>query len=349
MNEAIQKFKEMVACTNSIVVALGTTDNITKLLSATILHQTFVELGKESSLDINFVDEKTRRFIEALCGNITQSKQKEHLVIKLDSKSMPISELQYEKVGNSFNIILDGAGSLNPDNIKIEKVFSSVGLLMLIDPQESEVELLCDKTPHKEVIKLSSKERSVAIKAFDIVCALFTTIPTKIATPLLYLISQEEKEFGTSTQKTLEAKQFLLESGANQQIINAAHGEFLGSGFWKLFGRALARSEFEKRLGTVWSFLPLSDFKKTGKDVAAITRVFDELRALRSEARFVALLWEESPKKINALVGGSDTTRLLVVATEMQTQLSSTYFLLHGFETFSEAELKIRSHIQRVL
>ncbi|MEK9175086.1 MAG: hypothetical protein AAB795_00675 [Patescibacteria group bacterium] len=350
MNEAIQKFKEMIGQTSSIVVAVNANNDVNKLLLATILHSAFCELNKKSSLDVgSIIDEKTQRFIRALCGNIDQSAQKERLVIKLDSKSMPVSELQYEKIGDSFNIILESANPLNPNNIKIEKTRAPADLLMLIDPKESDAESFCTNTPHKEVVKLSSKDRDIIIKVSEIIFSLFDTIPNKLASPLLYLITVQEKKPHQNVLEILEIKQRLLLAGANQQKINESREEFLGSAFWKLFGRALARSEFEKRLGTLWSFLPLSDFKKTGQDASMITRVFDELRSLRPEANFTALLWEESAKNICAVVGGNDASQLSLIATQIRSPLSSTYFLLNGFETFSEAELKIRSHIQRVL
>lgn len=349
MNEAIQKFKEMVAKVNSIVVATDTNPDTNKVFSATVLHAAFIGLGKNSLLEIGPIDEKSRRFLDALCGKIVNGTQKEHLVIKLDSKSMPVSELQYEKVGDSFNIILESIGALNPNNIKIERVRAPADLLVLIDPKESEMDSLCAKIPHKDVIKLSSKERSVAIKVSEIVFAFFDTIPDNITTPLLYLITQGEKEAGRYAPKILEIKQLLLKAGADQQLIGVARGEFLGGSFWKLLGRALARSEFEKKLRTVWSFLPFADFQKTGQNTSMIKQIFEELRSVRQEADFIALLWEESPKNISAIVGGKDIERLSIIAKEIGSVLASTYFLLHNFETFSHAELKIRSHIQRAL
>lgn len=347
MNEAIQRFKEMIGRINYIVVAVGDADNLNKLLSATILHLAFAELGKKSFLAIGVVDEKTKRFIEALCGDINQSAQKERLVIRLDSKSIPVSELQYEKVGDFFNIILETDGSLDPSSIKIDRTSAPADLLMLIDPKESELESLCAKIAHKEVIKLNAKDRGIAIKVSEIIFALFDTIPKKLSTPLLCLVAQQEKEPGQNISEIFEIKQKLLKAGADQHKINESRGELLGSAFWKLFGRALSRSEFEKRLGTLWSFLPSVDFQKTGQNASAVIRVFDELRWLRPEANFVALLWEESPKNISAIIGGGDASKLSSLATQMQSLLSSTHFVLKGFETFSQAELKIRSHIQR--
>ena len=181
----------------------------------------------------------------------------------------------------------------------------------------------------------------------------FYNYPNKNCYTSIISISQEEKEFGTSTQKTLEAKQFLLESGANQQIINAAHGEFLGSGFWKLFGRALARSSFEKETATIWSFLPKTDFEKINESEESLSAILEEMRSLRPESNFFALLWESSlisaPKSINALLASNDALKLKMLAEFMHTFPTSSYFFAKGFATFSEAELKIRGFIRKVL
>lgn len=359
MNDAIQKFKELLERVKTVSIDTGSNASLEKNIVAAVLHQSLVRLGKSSTLT-HFEDEKTKRFIEKLVGPIARTVTQEHMVIKLDTKSMPVSELKYEKEGDVFKIILQSNQTLDPRNLIVENEKTPVDLLMLIDPPEQEVEKSVQQTPHKEVIKVSSKERALALKIVEIVSFLFVAIPKDLSGALWYLLDHHEKETLDSSSFLIETKQKLIAAGADQKHIKEAESEFLGPSFWKLLGRALARSEFEKKIETVWSFLPHADFQKTGAPTSLALRIFEKLRAVRHEGNFVVLLWEEnlatpesvptpSKKKIiSAIIGSSQRASLTALATAMGSHLSSSYFFVTGFETFSEAELAIRSHIQRI-
>jgi len=74
-----------------------------------------------------------------------------------------------------------------------------------------------------------------------------------------------------------------------------------------------------------------------------------ELRALRPESRLFALLWEDAPKSISAVIASRDSTMLKNLAVSMSSVPASSYFIANGFSAFSEAEIKIRGLIRRVL
>jgi len=78
--------------------------------------------------------------------------------------------------------------------------------------------------------------------------------------------------------------------------------------------------------------------------------MFREIRNLRKEARFSAMLWEEEKNgthSISAIVGGGDSGELAGIAATLDSAPASNYFYLSGFKAFSEAEIKIRSGLKK--
>ena len=78
--------------------------------------------------------------------------------------------------------------------------------------------------------------------------------------------------------------------------------------------------------------------------------IFREIRNLRKEARFSALLWEEikdNVRSVSALVGGGENRELADIAAGLGTSPASNYFTLSGFSAFSEAEIKIRQSLRK--
>jgi len=352
MTESMQKFKDTVHATKTIAVSVGNTTDITKILSGAMLEHAFLKLGKNTSLAIKNLNEKTQNFLEILLDKKMGHGKTipENMIIKIDTQKVPISELKYEKEGTILKIILQGNASLNASDFLFEKERVPVDLLMLVDPHEKEVEALLQETPHKDVVKLTSKERCLAEKLSDILLALFDEVPKELASPLWMLLEREEKEDTfVNAKEILSLKSKVLELGIDREKITKAREVFLNQKFWKLLGRALARSEFEVDPGIVWTFIPQRDFQKTSQDAGVAIGIFEEMRHLRPEGNFFAMLWESAPKSIEAIIGGRNIEKLHAVAGALGSTLSSSYFFLNGFSNFSEAEIKIRASIRKAI
>ena len=241
----------------------------------------------------------------------------------------------------------------------IEKEKLPVDLLMLVDPNRPEIDSLIVETPHRDVIKISSKERALALKAAEIVVSILDNPSEQIRTAAWYLLDREDRLCAAPSKEILLIKEGLLNAPVSADRAHKARAALLGSSFWKLFGRMLARCEFEKQLKTIWAFLPHSDFQKTGLAENTIHSLFLELQMLRQEGSFFALLWEQqnkngnnpinNQKTINAIVGAKNFSAAESLASLLGAATSSNYFFVRGFKTFSEAELKIRSALQRIL
>jgi len=360
MSESIQKFKEMADRAETIAVRLGKADDIAKALAGALAHQTFLKAGKKSHIDSDNLSERTKNCVSVLFGENSNPFDRnfdatENILIKLDTKSLPVSSLKYEQDGDMLKIILESAEakSFDPKIVSVEKEAVPTDLLLLINPAEAEVESLLSETAHKNAVKLSIKEKSLAVKSTEILEAFFGEIPDEFKEVVWFLAAHEEKTNHPPKKETLALLGRLLDQNLAYEKIKKAKEALRPSDFWKLFGRALARSSFEKETATTWAFLPKTDFAKTNEGERNLLAILEEMRSLRPESNFFALLWESSlapaTKSINALLAGNDASKLKTLAELLGSFPASSYFFAKGFATFSEAELKIRGFIRRVL
>lgn len=337
MSDAAEKFKELVQKVNSIAIIvalankeLNLPDN-KKLLAGSILHRFFLRLGKKSSLN--------------------EAAPEENVIMRLDTKKLPVSELKYEKEGDTLKIILK-TPEKSPDisHISVSKETVPADLLILIDPPEAEVPELLEKTAHRDVVKFTAKGEGLAVKLAEILEAFDKKFLDESKEEIWALLRSEERALPLPSESMLALSQKLLALGLDRDKLKAAQLE-REPAFWKLLGRALARSEYEESAKTAWSFLPKADFQKTGVAEDKVLEILEEFRAERAGADFWALLWETSSenKKISAAISSADRSKLAELAGLFGISPASSYFFANGFSAFSEAEIKIRGLIRKVL
>lgn len=353
------KFKEIVERSQTFAVSAGETLDISKILASAVINSAFKKLGKSSGFDADSVPENFKKFVSLILGEeIGKAPHpKENIIIKFDSKSLPVKELKYEKEGDFVKIILEGKSAspsgLDASNIQVSKEVVPVDLLLLIDPKESEVSGILAKIPHKEVIKIGTRDKNLPLKLAEIIKVLFggageaPSSPENFREALWFLIEEEEKMNLAPSKEGFSALRELWESGVSREKILRAREEIFTAPFNKLLGRALARSHCEKEISTFWSFLPKSDFQKTGAGEWATLSILKALRSLNPQNKFCALLWDSNG--VNALIASGDAAKLGELASLFSTSPASSYFSINSFGSFSEAEIKIRSTIAQII
>ena len=357
MNEALEKFKGIVGASETVLLKVGRRADANKALAGAILQKIFSKLGKKSQFALRadsavnmekFLDEL---FEEGFIKTSGALRLKENILIKLDPAKISVNELKYERDGKLLKIILKSEqNSADLSHISVEKEAVPADLLILIDPEESEIPDILKTNPHKEVVKIGTKEKNLGLKILEIARAFYPTIPDDIRDALWFLLAEENKTSPFPDPNYLKAFSELLDLKPNETKLRRAREILLGKGFYNLLGRALVRSHQEKETWTFWSFLPFSDFVKTGQTPEIATNILQELRAqVENATLFYALLYEESPKNISALVASQDAPRLKALAGLLATEPASSYFFANGFAAFSEAELKLKNLIRRVL
>ena len=353
MTEAVKKFKETLEKVETVSIKTGDSNDISKILAASLLHNLFLKLGKKSSLENWSSSGAFSQYLESLFEKSflkDNLREPEHILIKLDTKKIPVSELNYEKDGDMLKIILKGKNILNHESITIEKEKDAVDMLILLDPPAGNIEKIIAQNPHRDIVKITSKDRSLSNKISDIILAFYEEIPAELKEPLWLLIKEENKESAHPRAEMLALEEKLIQTPVNFEKIEEAKEAFFGQNFWKLLGRALSRSEYEKNIRTIWTFLPQSDIKKTSMKPEWLLSIFREIRNLRKEAKFSALLWEEEKdgaRSVSAIVGGGENGELAGIAAALGSAPASNYFYLSGFKAFSEAEIKIRSGLKK--
>lgn len=356
MNEAVKKFKENADRIASVAVRTGQTDDLAKILSATILHGLFLSLGKQSSLDTESYSERTLKYLEVLCPDRIlkeNSATPERILIKLDTKKIPVEELNYEKDVDFLKIMLKGKNILNTDGIVISKERESVDMLILLDTSSDEAEKIISAVPQKDIIKITSKERGLAQKIAGILKAFSQEISKDFANLLWLLLEEENKEAAYPKPENI-ALYSELESLIDKQKIAGAREAYFDKRFWKVLGRAIERSEFENENSIHWTFLSKTDLSKYGAGKDLLVSIFKEIRNLRKNAKYFALLWEtpsaneSADRNISAIIG-SEKENLVSLASALGTSPASNYFFVHGFRAFSEAEINIRGHLRKLV
>jgi hypothetical protein len=82
-----------------------------------------------------------------------------------------------------------------------------------------------------------------------------------------------------------------------------------------------------------------------------------EIRNLRKNAKYFALLWEtdisnpndkSTERNISAIIGGGED-KVASLASAFGTSPASNYFFVHGFRAFSEAEINIRGQLRKLV
>src|SRR3990167_2935391 len=101
MPETMRKFKEMADQAETIAIRLGGVNDIAKALAGALLHQTFLKAGKKSSIDSGNLDERIKNCANTLFGENSDAfrqnfEAKENILIKLNTKDLPVSSLKYE-------------------------------------------------------------------------------------------------------------------------------------------------------------------------------------------------------------------------------------------------------------
>jgi hypothetical protein len=350
VNEALEKFKEMLGTIQTVAIRTGVTHDTSKILAGAILHSFFRSQGKKSQFEFSPVTEEIQRVLFSVFKSVENDSLNSRVTVTIERRGKPVS-VEYEKTDTQLSIVLESNESLSVRDVNIQEEGARADLLMLIDPKEREIDGLCESIPHREVVKVSPKGRSLSLKVHDIIGSIQPELPRDLATALWLLVRSDHIDENHQTEALVLQKN--LESGGiDHEIAQEAFLTLYGKSFWKLTGRALARTEHEQSIKTIWSFLPKKDFERTGQSTKNISRLFYEIKRLRPEGAFHVFLWESpdvsTDGKISALIAAKNNQYLAALAGNMGAELNGHHCLITNLKSFSEAEARIRSSIQRV-
>jgi hypothetical protein len=341
MSEALQKFKEDFSKVETVAIYFGKHQDPARIIGSAILQHAFSTLKKTSHLQEIEGGSNNARVVRFFFENLSSGiDTRKNIIISIDTESIPVSELKYEKDGSILNIIIENGGIGEIDNISITKEKASVDLLLLVDPPENEIEQIIQNTPHRDIVRLTTKDRILASKITDILNVLFDGVPDTYYDPLWFLAHIEDKNSGSNYKDFVALQNRLMHCEINYDRIRRAKEALWGSTFWKLLGRALVRSEYERQLKTLWVFLSKDDFTKTAQNEHILQSLTQELSYINPEAMHIICLWDDSSEE--------KCVQTFIKSSQLEIR---NKFLNNSnkFQSFSEAELFIRKMLRDII
>lgn len=278
--------------------------------------------------------------------------------LKLPKTKYQIQEISYKDDGENLSFIITSPNDIIlKEDISLEKLPPEAETVFCFFENREKIEkfknLLCLPAQEK-IIFFEQGEKTLTEKIFNIAQIFDPQLLNneKISTLLYAALLLETRNFTEKTSKdTLALASLLLENGVQQEIISSVAEAQKNVFSAQLIGRLLARTFIDDALGVSWSFLNSRDLQKTNNISASpslLYKMIQQAKTLIPIQKLHILLWQTT-EGIKALVavGGQKTEKyLLPIAEKMDTKPCSKFFISGPFETFSEAELKLREIIK---
>jgi nanoRNase/pAp phosphatase (c-di-AMP/oligoRNAs hydrolase) len=154
-----------------------------------------------------------------------------------------------------------------------------------------------------------------------------------------------------TTPQTFLSASWLIEKGANQQEIIRSLFKTQSFSFLKLWGRVMARLNWDERLGLAWSMISIEDFVQSRTKPAELPLILEKIKDNFSAGRFFVILYSEtldrsiailkiaeseSIKHIQEKCGGETANGHLKIVFEGKNILEAEKELLSKLNSLSE-------------
>ena len=113
-----------------------------------------------------------------------------------------------------------------------------------------------------------------------------------------------------TTPQTFLTASWLIEKGANQQEIIRHLLKTQSFPFMKLWGRVMARLNWDEKLKLAWSLVSLEDFVQSRTTQEDLPLILDKIKDNFSSGNIFAIIYSESLKKNIALMKSNDSPTL---------------------------------------
>jgi len=301
------------------------TNNVTPTFSTSIL----IPKNKIAIKEISYGEDD--RFVNIDISSTKEEVTKENIIFKTTPT----------KADSVFYFPSLGQGDLGKDFS--EDLFKKINI-----PEQENIVTLSS----------SSGSETIAEKVFNVIQIIEAIGDVSIINPsvseiLLASLLTETNQFQENiNEKALGLASSLMKLGANKEKINNIFNDKNAS-FAKLLGRALARSQTNESLKSVWSFISEQDMEKTGAvpNFATFDKVLKKMKMFLEPQPIFVVLWQHQ-QEVWAMINIS-TKNNNEMTEKIRSFLSATKEdgnLISGpYKNFSEAEIKIQSALKDVV
>ena len=295
------------------------------------------------------------------------------LIVRVSPKHASIGSLSYDRLDGGVVIYLTPAvGGLEESDAKIELGYPTHDLIITCDtpdlsslgPLYHEQADFFYRTPIINIDHSPANDQYGQINHVDITAVSTTEVifqlldsfgeehlDADMATAILAGMIAKTHSFKSAsvTPRALVIASELVQRGARRdEIIQHLYRQHDLSTL-RLWGRVLARLQYDAERGLVWSAVRRDDFQKAGTNEEHLPGVIDELIMNSPQAKIVALLYERSDGKIGGWLKTGPHLNALELAQPWQAEGSNTLAVFTlPTNSFEEAEQLVRSTIKSI-
>lgn len=128
-----------------------------------------------------------------------------------------------------------------------------------------------------------------------------------------------------TTPQTFLAAAWLIEKGASQQEIVRNLFKTQSFSFMKLWGRVMARLQWDEKAKIAWSTLSLEDFVQSRTKPEELPLVLEKVKDNFSAGKYFAILFAETLDRSIALVKNSDSESLKNIQKNLGGEIKNNY------------------------
>ncbi|MFH0930257.1 MAG: hypothetical protein V1814_03335 [Candidatus Moraniibacteriota bacterium] len=150
-----------------------------------------------------------------------------------------------------------------------------------------------------------------------------------------------------TTPQTFLAASWLIEKGADQQEVVRNIFKTHSFSFMKLWGRVMARLQWDEKLKIAWSTLSLEDFVQSRTKPEELPLVLEKVKDNFSAGKYFAILYSETLGRTVALVRNNDTESLKNIQKILRGEIKNSYLeIIFEGKNILEAEKELLSKLK---
>jgi len=272
--------------------------------------------------------------------------------IKLPKEKYDIKEVSYEESADNLSLVITSKkGQLLKDELVFENLLPQVDALICFLKDESKVTLFKNRIQipeNEKIIFIKNNQKTLTEEILELSKTLEPNLlhDQNTATLFLAMLLEETNNLTEKINKELLILgSLLLEKGAQIETIHEIRNTDQTKEF-HLLGRLLARTYIDETLQISWSFVNRRDFQKTNKTATAylLSNLLKQVKQLVPKQKFRVIVWQND-KGIDAIVAANEQQGekdMIKIAQKVGVSLDNNFFLAGPFESFSQAEIKIR-------